>query len=172
MRETPRFTRIAVYWYKFVHTQKCNHRTLKTTSSRTAKTLVLLLRKQRGWDKELHCYRPKNGRHVSWRSFINIFTHGFLMFQGRSENWFFVHFQSNFKHVDLQHILIFPHHFLNPKNKILSEGLRLLDLPWWVSLRLCDLALLGRGNFQSWSSFRWVMGITSILLRWQFWYYT
>lgn len=48
--------------------------------------------------------------------------------------------------------------FSEPK-KTLSEGLRLLDLPWWVSPRLCDLALLGRGNFQSWSSFRWGDGL-------------
>ena len=159
MGETPRFTRIAVYWYKFINTQKCNHRTLKTTSTRTAQTLVLLLRKQRGWDKELHCYRPKNGRHVSWRSEIYIFTHGFLMFQGRSENWF------SFTSSQMFNMLIFniswfsPIIFWTPKNKTLSEGLRLSDLPLgWNSPRLCDLALLGRGNFQSWSSFRWVMG--------------
>lgn len=157
MGETPRFTRIAVYWYKFIDTQKCNHRTLKTTSSRTAKTLVLLLRKQRGWDKELHCYRPKNGRHVSWRSFIYIFTHGFLMFQGRSENWFSFTSSQTFNML-IFNISWFSPSFSEPK-KPLSEGLRLSDLPWGKTPRLCDLALLGRGNFQSWSSFRWGDGL-------------
>ena len=64
--------------------RKCNHRTLKTrqslllgssqtnTSSVDMRDYAKFLssfcpRKQHGWDKELHCCRPKNGRHVSWR---------------------------------------------------------------------------------------------------------
>ena len=142
MGETPRFTSIAVYWYKFIDTQKCNHRTLKPTSSRTAKPSSTALRKQRGWDKELHCYRPKNGRHVSWRSEIYIFTHGFRMFQGRSENWFWFTSSQIFQHVSTcwsSTSLDFPPSFSEPPKKTkktLSEGLRLLGTcPWgWNQL--------------------------------------
>ncbi len=114
-------------------------------------------RKQHGWDKELHCCRPKNGRRVSWRAHIEI-HHVSSCFR-REIHWF--SFTSSHCSTCWSSKKTSPSYFPHQKKTPLDEpslapSLTLgLPGPIFRMPRLCDLPLLGRGNFQSWSSFRW-----------------
>lgn len=141
--------------------QPC-HRTLKTTSTRTAKTLVLLP-KETTWVGQGAPLLPTK----EWAArFLEkrIYTYSPMV-----SSCFRGEVKIDFPSLPVKcstcwssTYLDFPPSFSEPKKtKTLSEGLRLLGTCplGWNSPRLCDLALLGRGNFQSWSSFRWGDGL-------------